>query len=169
MKLTTVSNPSAAQDTIASSPRAVATAFVSHPAFLLHEMGPYHPECPERLSAITDRLIAAGNRSEDGGDPSAAYVETVGGELFVEDREVVREYELAFPGVTMPWLKKHVGIQFTACRDGAGALIPFHGDLPAGHLRPALVVETGLRYVEGDGLDASTLESQVHGLYWSVD
>jgi acetoin utilization deacetylase AcuC-like enzyme len=48
------------QDTIASSPRAVTTAFVSHPAFLLHEMGPYHPECPERLSAITDRLIAAG-------------------------------------------------------------------------------------------------------------
>jgi len=38
----------------------VTTAFVSHPAFLLHEMGPYHPECPERISAITDRLIAAG-------------------------------------------------------------------------------------------------------------
>ena len=36
------------------------TAFVSHPAFLLHEMGPYHPECPERISAITDRLIASG-------------------------------------------------------------------------------------------------------------
>jgi acetoin utilization deacetylase AcuC-like enzyme len=27
---------------------------------MLHEMGPYHPECPERLSAIGDRLIAAG-------------------------------------------------------------------------------------------------------------
>ena len=36
------------------------TAFVSHPSFLLHEMGPYHPECPERIGAITDRLIAAG-------------------------------------------------------------------------------------------------------------
>ena len=36
------------------------TAFVSHPAFLLHEMGPYHPECPERIGAITDRLIASG-------------------------------------------------------------------------------------------------------------
>jgi len=36
------------------------TAFISHPSFLLHEMGPYHPECPERLSAISDRLIAAG-------------------------------------------------------------------------------------------------------------
>ncbi|MEO8752838.1 MAG: histone deacetylase family protein, partial [Casimicrobiaceae bacterium] len=36
------------------------TAFVSHPSFLLHEMGPYHPECPERIGAITDRLIASG-------------------------------------------------------------------------------------------------------------
>ena len=36
------------------------TAFVSHPIFQLHEMGPYHPECPERISAITDRLIASG-------------------------------------------------------------------------------------------------------------
>lgn len=78
-------------------------------------------------------------------------------------------YELTFPGVTMPWIKKHVAIQFTACRDGAGALIPFHADLPGGHLRPALVVETGLRYVEGEGLDASTLESQVRGVYWSTD
>jgi acetoin utilization deacetylase AcuC-like enzyme len=38
----------------------VTTAFVTHPTFLLHEMGPYHPECPERISAITDRLIASG-------------------------------------------------------------------------------------------------------------
>ena len=36
------------------------TAFISHPSCLLHDMGPYHPECPERLSAISDRLIAAG-------------------------------------------------------------------------------------------------------------
>ena len=36
------------------------TAFITHPSFLLHEMGPYHPECPERLTAISDRLIAAG-------------------------------------------------------------------------------------------------------------
>ncbi|MEO8755437.1 MAG: histone deacetylase family protein [Casimicrobiaceae bacterium] len=35
------------------------TAFITHPSFLLHEMGPYHPECPERLTAISDRLIAS--------------------------------------------------------------------------------------------------------------
>jgi len=38
----------------------VTTAFISHPSFLLHEMGPYHPECPERLTAVSDRMIASG-------------------------------------------------------------------------------------------------------------
>ncbi len=38
----------------------MATAFITHPSFLLHEMGAGHPECPERLTAISDRLIAAG-------------------------------------------------------------------------------------------------------------
>jgi acetoin utilization deacetylase AcuC-like enzyme len=27
---------------------------------MLHDMGPYHPECPDRLDAIGDRLISAG-------------------------------------------------------------------------------------------------------------
>ena len=36
------------------------TAFITHPSFLLHEMGPYHPECPERLMAISDRMISSG-------------------------------------------------------------------------------------------------------------
>jgi acetoin utilization deacetylase AcuC-like enzyme len=39
---------------------AVSTAFITHPSFLLHEMGADHPECPERLTAIHDRLLAAG-------------------------------------------------------------------------------------------------------------
>ena len=36
------------------------TAYITHPSFLLHEMGPYHPECPDRLTSINDRMIAAG-------------------------------------------------------------------------------------------------------------
>ena len=36
------------------------TAFITHPACLLHDMGPYHPESPDRLRAISDRMIAAG-------------------------------------------------------------------------------------------------------------
>lgn len=36
------------------------TAFITHRDCGLHDMGAHHPECPERLSAINDRLIAAG-------------------------------------------------------------------------------------------------------------
>lgn len=35
-------------------------ALISHPDCALHEMGAHHPECPERLSAISDQLIASG-------------------------------------------------------------------------------------------------------------
>lgn len=35
------------------------TAFYSHPDCLLHEMGEWHPECPARLQAIEDQLIAS--------------------------------------------------------------------------------------------------------------
>ncbi len=38
----------------------VPTAYITHPSFLLHDMGPYHPECPDRLRAIGDRLIGSG-------------------------------------------------------------------------------------------------------------
>ncbi|MFO1283095.1 MAG: histone deacetylase family protein [Burkholderiales bacterium] len=36
------------------------TAYITHPSCSRHEMGPYHPECPDRLAAIGDRLIASG-------------------------------------------------------------------------------------------------------------
>ncbi|HEU4621046.1 MAG TPA: histone deacetylase family protein [Burkholderiaceae bacterium] len=35
-------------------------AYITHSDCLKHEMGPHHPECPERLSAIQDRLRASG-------------------------------------------------------------------------------------------------------------
>lgn len=38
----------------------MSTAFITHRDCMLHDMGAHHPECPERLSAITDRLIASG-------------------------------------------------------------------------------------------------------------
>ncbi|WP_060856081.1 histone deacetylase family protein [Caballeronia sordidicola] len=37
----------------------MATGFYTHPDCLLHDMGPWHPECPARLQAIEDQLIAA--------------------------------------------------------------------------------------------------------------
>ena len=36
------------------------TGYFSHPDCRRHEMGPGHPECPERLDAIEDRLLVTG-------------------------------------------------------------------------------------------------------------
>ena len=36
------------------------TAYFTHPECRLHDMGTGHPECPQRLDAIADRLIASG-------------------------------------------------------------------------------------------------------------
>jgi len=36
------------------------TAFITHGECSLHDMGRDHPECPQRLEAITDQLIASG-------------------------------------------------------------------------------------------------------------
>ena len=36
------------------------TAYISHPSCLLHDMGRGHPECPARIKAIEDQLIASG-------------------------------------------------------------------------------------------------------------
>jgi acetoin utilization deacetylase AcuC-like enzyme len=35
-------------------------AFITHQECLLHDMGRHHPECPDRMSAIEDQLIASG-------------------------------------------------------------------------------------------------------------
>ncbi|MEB2401561.1 MAG: histone deacetylase family protein [Alcaligenaceae bacterium] len=36
------------------------TLYITHPECRLHEMGSWHPECPERLDALHDRLLASG-------------------------------------------------------------------------------------------------------------
>lgn len=36
------------------------TAYLTHPLCLKHEMGAHHPECPARIHAIEDQLIASG-------------------------------------------------------------------------------------------------------------
>jgi acetoin utilization deacetylase AcuC-like enzyme len=35
-------------------------AYISHPSSALHEMGDNHPECPDRVRVIADRLLAVG-------------------------------------------------------------------------------------------------------------
>src|SRR5258707_80921 len=37
----------------------MATGFYSHADCMLHDMGQWHPECPARLQAIEDQLIAS--------------------------------------------------------------------------------------------------------------
>lgn len=36
------------------------TAYITHPVFLKHDMGPHHPESPARIRAIEDQLTASG-------------------------------------------------------------------------------------------------------------
>jgi acetoin utilization deacetylase AcuC-like enzyme len=38
----------------------VTTGMLTHPLCKAHEMGSWHPECPDRLTAIQDQLIASG-------------------------------------------------------------------------------------------------------------
>jgi acetoin utilization deacetylase AcuC-like enzyme len=38
----------------------LSTAYISHPSSLRHEMGPGHPECPDRVTTIADRLLMKG-------------------------------------------------------------------------------------------------------------
>jgi acetoin utilization deacetylase AcuC-like enzyme len=50
-----------------------ATGFFTHRDFWKHEMGAGHPECPERLSAIEDRLLVTGlNHALDRREPGLA-------------------------------------------------------------------------------------------------
>jgi hypothetical protein len=84
------------------------------------------------------------------------------------------EYELAFTGVTMPWIRRGAVVQFTDIPDGAGGLLQIHAGLPAGVTRPAVVLDDGLTYTEG-GEDAggapvqASMKSQVRAIYYSVD
>ena len=47
-------------DAVLTCPPHMTTAFYSHPDCRSHDMGPGHPECPARLDAIDDHLIACG-------------------------------------------------------------------------------------------------------------
>lgn len=54
-------------------------AYVSHPSSTRHEMGPGHPECPDRVAAIADRLLIKGLLDcMDRFDAPAATAEQIG-------------------------------------------------------------------------------------------
>ena len=64
-------------------------AYLTHPAFLQHEMGSHHPECPARLHAISDQLIAAGIEPfllhRDAMQATREQIERVHDPLYVEE------------------------------------------------------------------------------------
>jgi acetoin utilization deacetylase AcuC-like enzyme len=102
----------------------VTTAFVSHPAFFLHEMGPYHPECPERLSAISDRLIAAGlDVLLSHYTAPAATHEQIGR---IHGAHYMREVEAASPEAGMHFIDPDTALNphtLDAARHAAGAAV----------------------------------------------
>ncbi|MCL4111199.1 UNVERIFIED_CONTAM: hypothetical protein GTU68_043112 [Idotea baltica] len=65
------------------------TAYITHPDCLRHEMVEFHPECPQRLTAIEDQLAAKGLmdylRYYEAPNASIAHLERAHDKTFVED------------------------------------------------------------------------------------
>lgn len=87
-------------------------------------MGPYHPECPERLTAISDRLIAAGL------DPYlrhyTAPAATRGQVLRVHSQKYVEELEAASPASGLHYIDPDTALNehsLTAAWHAAGAVV----------------------------------------------
>ncbi|MFY9511179.1 MAG: histone deacetylase family protein, partial [Rubrivivax sp.] len=57
----------------------MSTAFYTHAECRLHDMGQGHPECPQRLDAITDHLLSTGlDVALDHREAPAATLEQLG-------------------------------------------------------------------------------------------
>ena len=100
------------------------TALITHPSFLLHEMGPYHPECPERLMAISDRLIASGiDHYLLHHTAPAATPEQI---ARVHGRAYLDEIEAASPEAGLHYIDPDTALNphsLTAARHAAGAVV----------------------------------------------
>jgi acetoin utilization deacetylase AcuC-like enzyme len=102
----------------------VTTAFITHPSCLEHEMGPQHPECPARLTAIDDQLIMSGlaphlTRHE----APAATVEQL---ARVHDRRYVEAIQAAAPAAGLRYLDPDTALcprSVTAALHAAGAVV----------------------------------------------
>lgn len=79
-------------------------AFISHSSCKEHRMGAHHPECPERLNAIQDRMIASGMEMlVTHYDAPAASVEQL---ARVHDRDYIQSIFDAAPTTpdTLAWV-----------------------------------------------------------------
>ncbi|MFO1313408.1 MAG: histone deacetylase family protein [Burkholderiales bacterium] len=99
-------------------------AFITHPSCLLHEMGPYHPECPERLMAVGDRMIAAGIdpylKHYTAREATREQIARVHGESYID------EIEGASPREGLHYIDPDTALNphsLTAARHAAGAVV----------------------------------------------
>jgi acetoin utilization deacetylase AcuC-like enzyme len=102
----------------------VPTAYITHPSFMLHDLGPYHPECPDRLRAIGDRLASAGlDVYLHHYSAPAATAEQIGR---VHGQDYIRAIEEGSPASGLHFLDPDTAMNphsLTAARHAAGAVV----------------------------------------------
>ena len=91
---------------------------------MLHDMGPYHPECPDRLAAIGDRLIASGVdvHLDHHTAPSATREQL----LRVHEADYLDSVEAASPTSGLAYLDPDTALcpdSLTAAKHAAGAVV----------------------------------------------
>jgi acetoin utilization deacetylase AcuC-like enzyme len=102
----------------------MATALITHRSSRLHDMGPHHPECPDRLDAISDRLIASGvDACLAHHDAPAATIKEL---ERVHDRDYIAAIEAASPEAGICYLDPDTAMNphsLGAARHAAGAVV----------------------------------------------
>ena len=100
------------------------TAFIAHSSCRLHNMGPYHPECPDRLDAVCDGMIATGL------DAHVAHYEapavTPEQLLRVHDADYIAMIEAASPDSGIHYLDPDTAMNphsLSAAQHAAGAVV----------------------------------------------
>ena len=100
------------------------TAFIAHASCRQHNMGPYHPECPDRLDAVGDGMIAAGL------DAHLAHYEAPAATheqlARVHDADYIAMIEAASPESGICYLDPDTAMNphsLTAARHAAGAVV----------------------------------------------
>lgn len=100
-------------------------AFISHPDCARHEMGVGHPECPERLSAISNQLISSGLDTRlhhyQAPPASRAHLSRVHDEEYI-----TRIFQLAPKNDELVWIDSDTAMNshtLTAALYAAGAVV----------------------------------------------
>ena len=100
------------------------SAYISHPSSLRHEMGEHHPECPDRVAAIADRLLMRGVLDlMDSYDAPRASFEQIGR---AHDTRYLLELQAMSPGAGSANVDPDTAMNphtFDAALHAAGALV----------------------------------------------